>query len=287
MEKNIYKKDTMYLKTTEDCNMRCPFCYVPRKPIYMTEETAYNAINKYDPNFIIFHGGEPLLNPDVILKVMEKYPDKKYSMTSNMVIPIDEKRLEILKKLNYSIATSYSIDRFHNPKEYEKFKNNIKLLKNFTLLVTISKGQLKQKPEKLMEIINELNPEYVDLERVSIPDIQEDELTIYQWIDNYMCKMFDLLPKEKNMLYIRMKNAIKYNIYTYNTKCTDSIITINADGTTVSCPNSCVSANKEKRSPVCFTCDIFQYCGGDCETFYGYCKFPKKTFLKVKDGQDT
>ena len=70
MTENNNKKKVMYLKVTENCNMRCPFCYVPRKPIYMTEEIAYNAIDKYSPDYIIFHGGEPLLNPNLKLKVM-------------------------------------------------------------------------------------------------------------------------------------------------------------------------------------------------------------------------
>lgn len=280
------KKQVMYLKVTENCNMKCPFCYVPKKPIYMTEDIAYQAIDTYNPDYIIFHGGEPLLNPDLILKVMEKYPNKEYSMTSNMVIGIGEQQSKVLEKLGPgNVATSYSIDRFYNPKDFEIFKRQVKLLKDYTLVITLSVEQMKQKPAELMKIIEELNPAYIDIERMSIPDIQDDELTIYSWADKYLTDMFALLPKEKNVLYQRMKEAITYNINVYNTECSKSLITINADGSTIACPNSCTSVNKEKRNPECFTCDLFEYCGGDCETFYGACKFPKQTFNKVKNGE--
>ena len=99
--------------------MECPFCYVPKKPIYMTEDIAYQAIDTYNPDYIIFHGGEPLLNPNLILKVMEKYPDKEYSMTSNMVIGIGEQQSKVLEKLGPgNVATSYSVDIFYNPKYF-------------------------------------------------------------------------------------------------------------------------------------------------------------------------
>ena len=108
--------------------MKCPFCYVPKKPIYMTEEIAYHAIDTYNPDYIIFHGGEPLLNPELILKVIEKYPDKQYSMTSNMVIGIGEQQSKVLETLGPgNIATSYSVDRFYNPKDFEIFKQQVKL----------------------------------------------------------------------------------------------------------------------------------------------------------------
>ena len=67
---------TLYIITTEECNMNCPFCYtkfVPdfnidkHKSSHINEEMAASIINmgnilnktKYDN--IIFHGGEPLL----------------------------------------------------------------------------------------------------------------------------------------------------------------------------------------------------------------------------------
>lgn len=278
------KKQVMYLKVTEACNMKCPFCYVPQQPIFMTQDVAYKAIEMYNPDYIIFHGGEPLLNPDLILDVIKKYSDKEYSMTSNMVIPIGEKQLKIIHTLgNGNTATSYSIDRFYNQKDFEIFKQQVKLLKDYTLIVTISIEQLNQSPKALANIIKELNPKYIDIERVSFLG-NEFNPDIYKLIDLYISELFTLIPKEKNVLYLRMKDAITYDTYVYNTECSKDLITINADGSTLSCPNTCSGDNTEPINLECFTCDIFQYCGGDCETFKGVCKFPKNTFLKVKNG---
>ena len=83
---NIYrenfKKDysyisLMYLIPTNKCNLACKYCFIGKlkdKRKQMEEETMYHAINVFNKNSngnkgsILFYGGEPLLNYDLVRK---------------------------------------------------------------------------------------------------------------------------------------------------------------------------------------------------------------------------
>ncbi len=68
----------MYLLLTDDCNFSCPYCFIEgnyssNKRSFMSWGTASKAINYFFSNVkgdgrIIFYGGEPLLNSDVLIK---------------------------------------------------------------------------------------------------------------------------------------------------------------------------------------------------------------------------
>ena len=259
--------------------MSCPFCFVNQKATKMTYETASSLIEKYSPKTIIYHGGEPLLCPEVILRLIEDFPDVEHSITTNFTLGLSDKRQEILNRVDY-ISTSYSVDRFSNNNLYKTFLDNVKKVnKQITLLVTLSKEQLRQPPVELAKIISEINPTYVDLERLYD---KEMPASFYKETDDYMVKMFRLIPKEKNALYLRMKGAIKYKTKVFNQKCNQSVVVANPDGRTFFCPNMSNSEVVEKRQDKeCLTCSINEYCGGDCLSFKGFCKFPKQTFLNI------
>ncbi|MCC0645537.1 MULTISPECIES: radical SAM/SPASM domain-containing protein [unclassified Clostridioides] len=94
---------------TEDCNLNCNYCYEGsnKQKNYMNLDTAdrviefiLNQIKKVPkdkrPLYIVFHGGEPLLNFDIIKylnkSLNELVKDRKiiYDMTSNGTILNDE-----------------------------------------------------------------------------------------------------------------------------------------------------------------------------------------------------
>lgn len=121
---------SVVLEVTNSCNLKCDYCVFSdcypafRKyaPASMSVSTALRAIDtmvdllqneEYDLVYIVFYGGEPLLEFDLIRKVVvlvtEKYPDIRFafSMTTNGTI-MNEEILEILTK--YSIDLNVSID---------------------------------------------------------------------------------------------------------------------------------------------------------------------------------
>lgn len=272
---------SMYLKLTESCNLKCPFCYINQKDNEMTLDIALENIDKYNPEEIIFHGGEPLLKKKLILSILKERPDKKYSITTNLTADIDKDIKYILRKC--SIATSYSYDRFLDKELYKKFKSNFKKalkLNNITLLITLTREQLTRPIEELGNIIKELNPTNVTLERVRIDNItdKEEYESLYEDIDNYLFDIFsnNIIPIEKNNLYWMMKRSIENNFPVYN-KC--DVITINPDGSSLRCPNGNLKKHKLRE---CITCDLYQYCKQDCPSFSSIaCSFPKKTFSYI------
>lgn len=108
---------------TEECNLRCRYCYVTKQPVVMNQIIAQDClefVNKitetdgYDKSAILisFHGGEPLLNFEII-KYMTEELYKKYSqriifrLTSNGMV-YDENIFSFL--IFYKFQLSISID---------------------------------------------------------------------------------------------------------------------------------------------------------------------------------
>lgn len=270
--------DTMYLKITDSCNLRCPFCYVNKNNKIMALDNAVNVIKRYNPKKIIFHGGEPLLFPALIINIMDALPDYEYSITSNLVFDLNDIQRKVLSRCD--VATSYSVDRF-NKDTFRIFKDNIswlKKIKDITLLVTLSYEQLKQEPNRLIENINELDCRYVLFERLFING-NDNNLSLLT--DNYLLKLMQLYKTESNVLRNQMIYSLSHNCAVFNDDCQNKVITINSDMSTQSCPNSQYLKQTKKKG--CLSCEFYQYCRGDCLSFQNTCMFPKNTFKYIKE----
>ncbi|MEC0138083.1 radical SAM protein [Paenibacillus macerans] len=108
---------------TEDCNLRCSYCYVNKAPKKMDQETAAksvqftekilaaNPVKRNDKIHIGLHGGEPLLNFSIIRYLIEELKAKitgnvTFSMTTNGTI----QQYEILDYVANQVELSVSID---------------------------------------------------------------------------------------------------------------------------------------------------------------------------------
>ena len=270
---------TLYLKITEECNMRCPFCYIKQKPGVISLDAITSFCNKKHLNRIVFHGGEPLLYPKRILEIIDKFPNKEYSITSNLTLPLTEERLEVLHKCN--VATSYSVDRFHDANNFLQFVNNLYTVAEFTeitILITLSREQLKESPEKLATMLRKLPHKYILLERLY--EEQYDK-KFAQQTDLYMKKMMQLLPIKENSLILNMLCAIKNHINVFSISCNKTVFTLGPDNIISNCPNLCNKKSQRKKRKECIECDLYEYCKGDCLSFQNGCMFPKETFKWV------
>lgn len=275
---------------TNSCNLHCPFCYVQQKPTHLDAEKAIRYIKTHHPHNVIFHGGEPLLRAGDILKIMDTMPEvPRFSITSNLMLPLTEERLEVLKRCG--VATSYSIDRFQTKAQLNHFKSALDKVKEFgkvTIIVTLSKPQLQQPPEELCKTLNWLGADYFNIERLWDDSISspEEYRELYQKTDEYLYEIFrkELVPNDKNMLFFQMRDAIETNTPVFHVHCERDTTTLLADGeNTTFCPNG--NLIKKKRLRECLTCELGQFCKGDCPSFSKYaCSFPKKTFNYVKGG---
>lgn len=272
----------LYLKITDNCNLKCPFCYIKQNSSFLDPKLAIEKILDIKPNKVIFHGGEPLLYSKNILQILDYFNNSKidFSITTNFVKKLDNIDKLILDKCN-SIATSYSIDRFNeNKNAYNNFVENCKNYK-FTLLITLSEAQLKQTPIELNSIITELQPDNITFERLF--DINKNE-NFYINTDNYLNEIFKLIPYSKNNLYKNMLFAYKNNTTVFPLNCKSEVFTINTDGSICSCPNLYNTTINITKKIKCLNCELYMYCRGDCSSFKNICCFPKKTFLNIING---
>ena len=116
------KMKFLILKITNNCNLRCIYCYREdnKGKMDMDFKTAKNAINyilKDENNLKIqFTGGEPLLNFKLIEKVinycMDHYPDRNisYAIQTNGTL-LEENIIKRIKELKLNVGVSVdSID---------------------------------------------------------------------------------------------------------------------------------------------------------------------------------
>lgn len=107
----------LVLWVTTDCNLRCKYCYARggEKPKYMSWQVAKRALDfmiSHSKRFTVqFSGGEPLLNIDLIEKVVGYTQELKglnirYQVQTNATI-IDLKMAMRLKHLNIGIGVSF------------------------------------------------------------------------------------------------------------------------------------------------------------------------------------
>lgn len=176
-----------YLITSEQCNLACKYCFLgnndssKRKNFSlenMTKETADKAIDFFirqiklsgldtenNKPIIIFYGGEPLVNYDVLIYVAEKInkmrgsekciKNLEMSMVSNGLLLTEERALK-LKELGVSIAIS--VDGFTEKANgmrvdiggHNVFRNILKILDmcrkvgvEVSLSVTLSEETIK------------------------------------------------------------------------------------------------------------------------------------------------
>lgn len=125
---SVYGLNSLWLNIVHACNMSCKYCFVDNGKYgntsgYMERDTAIRAVEKWLNNLdsrqtvfnVIFFGGEPLLNWELIEYIVDKVEIEvekrkkhcRYYLTTNATI-INEKILDLIK--NHDFVFSISID---------------------------------------------------------------------------------------------------------------------------------------------------------------------------------
>lgn len=182
------KVHIMYFVLTSACNLACKYCFIEnctfnnKIEINMKKETALNAIRKYteylkkekiEDASIIFYGGEPIVNWDVIVETIE-YSKAinspiKFSMVTNATLLSDEK-IKYLAKNNVEIGISIDGPKALNDKNriYKALSKSVydEVIKKFPKLeindckfglsITVSQDFLSQQNEVLewLKVLN-------------------------------------------------------------------------------------------------------------------------------------
>lgn len=193
--------------------------------------------------------------------------------------------------------------RFENDKQLALWRKNVKTLLaegvTIRLFISVTQDTVDIEPIYLLTWIKELGVQEVSFERLTgngsankHPEIFPSNLTQDAW--------FVKMHQQSELYGARdwFLNDFLENVYskfetgfnkagTFCRDCEEKIFTLNADGGISGCPNSAPEfqfgniedpiqstinspirieniACERSRNPLCYSCDVFQYCGGDC-----------------------
>ena len=218
--------------------------------------------------------------------------------------------------------------RFANQKQYKLWHSNVKQLLSegitIRLFISVTKDTIKYEPITLLRWIRRLGVQEVSFERLTnngnarkFPNIfptnieldkwfykmhlQSEEAGARDWFDN------DFLEN----VYRKFENGAT-KCGTFCRDCEEKLFTLNADGTIAGCPNSAPEQQfgtiedsievliksprriinmleERSRNRACYTCPVFQYCGGDCHQLEwqgDVCGAPKTLMMHLAKQRD-
>jgi len=256
---------------------------------------------------LILHGGEPFLAPmEDLERFVDTYsgrPNIGISITTNLVIKLDERKLNFLKRLG-SVGTSWDVDtRFETATQKRLWEYNLALLKRSglecCLFVSVNKALVDMDIDAFLDEMHRLGPERIRLERLTLdgnaernPEIFPDNEVQDQWfVEVY--RRYQERKTEWSFSIVTL-DLIRKKLQTQTVKtdtncrnCEQNLVTMNADGSLAGCPNTAGSNNFAHLNdgvdqfltsdgrleeiadeldfhPQCLQCDVFHLCGGDC-----------------------
>lgn len=206
--------------------------------------------------------------------------------------------------LNKRVGTSWDPDiRFDNPRQYDLWRENVRTLLDegfdIKLFISVTQGTINIEPIELLEWIRELGVKEVSFERLTHngnanlhPEIFPKNIDQDAWF----LKMHEQSERENARIWF--DNEFLEDVYTkfennftgagtFCRDCEEKLFTLNASGTISGCPNAAPEnyfgnldmdisklmtdpvrletiACERNRDPRCYSCEVFQYCGGDC-----------------------
>ena len=215
--------------------------------------------------------------------------------------------------------------RFANTKQYRLWHANVKRLLSegvtIRLFISVTKDTISYEPITLLRWIRRLGVHEVSFERLTnngsarkFPHIFPTNLELDAWF----LKMHD--QSEKAGAREWFENDFLENVYrkfetgftkcgTFCRDCEEKLFTLNPDGSISGCPNAAPEfqfgniddaipqlmkspkriinmLEERSRNPNCYTCEVFEYCGGDCHQLEwqgNVCGAPKSLMKLLKE----
>lgn len=265
---------TIYLKTTETCNLDCPHCYTSGskgRKVFWDVKKVKDWINRFIESLpkkesihFEIHGGEPFISKTEdlleVIQFIRSFNQEQYSIgvTSNLVFTLTQQRMAILDEVD-GIGTSWDAEgRFNKPNQLPLWKQNINIIrkafpdKHITCNTVLSKPLIDYYPfPNLMErIYLPLGFDAVRFEKITLSgsaNINRDIVPFNGEVNNYLLGIHHHLEKNPHLrdrinvvnmeeIYTKFENRIM-NSGTYFRQCERNLFTLNADGTIGGCPN--------------------------------------------------
>jgi len=184
------ESSTNVIYITSGCNLNCEYCYEKEnRPNYVMSDEEIDSYFEYlnenslSYSHIVLFGGEPLLCLDkieyIVDKIVNKYSDKKYSvsMNTNGLLLLDDnilnKYLELNSKIQIYLKISYDGSHSYRRKDYNGICVNDKILEvlnklenkniRYSISYTWQKENYKTIIYDLIDIIEKYHPQKIEI----------------------------------------------------------------------------------------------------------------------------
>ena len=264
---------TVYLKTTDSCNLNCSHCFTSgneKDRYYWQLPETRDWVQRYmdhipatDKVHFEFHGGEPMLAPLEQLIEMRDFlrtfgPRVSIGITTNLVYKLTPEKLDFFVSLG-GFASSWDADiRFDNKGQETLWHHNFlaviearkKQGKPTGMHVSVSRKFTEMDQEDAIQFFGSLGVDVVMFDRVTLDGNAVKNQTLFpsnQEINNWYLKMHEATKKLDARTWFR--NAALEDVYakfeqgntacgTFCRDCEERLFTVSADGTVGGCPNS-------------------------------------------------
>lgn len=220
---------------TEACNMSCSYCYVPEKIRSlpkMDKFLAHSIINKLleyrDKHWknvtvnVIFHGGEPMLNKELLYEIVEEWRDEKitFGVQTNGTL-INEEDIMFFKKHNIDVGISidgpssryHDIQRFYinGIGTFKRVDEVLKMFKSYKTpvgaIVTVTKHNVNALRDMLRYLLShEVESALFNPVSPSVPNAYKLTPSIEALITSYRYLSYDLVNMNQLESRLTIKN---------------------------------------------------------------------------------
>lgn len=260
---------SVYVKTTETCNLNCFHCFtngINGAKIYFnpvkTADWCNQLYNGQTFCHFEYHGGEPMLAKmedlwEFFHRVNDVWGNKAtFGITTNLTYKLTEEKIDFFDHVMEAkrIGTSWDPTiRFANERQRKLWEDNVKELvsRGFYIkaFISVSKDVVEMSPREIAEYMMSLGVKEISWERITGNGsalLNADKL--YP-TNSKLQDFFMRVHKENYDLRETFYDTFMETIYekfekgllfqgTFCRDCEQKLFTINADGTIAGCPNA-------------------------------------------------
>ena len=209
----------IFLSISDQCNLDCSFCYVyPKKNSVLNVDAFLKWYTRFQTGVTIdnikihFHGGEPTLHANDILKII-KNTTAKYEIWTNLTYELTSKIKDLLSLCTVFTSWDPIHLRFKTQENFELWKNNCRQIRPKRIGVLLTREILAKTPYDLFK----------EFKNLDVSTVEFQEL-------RYLGKFSKGYNIKQEIIIEWLQEAYKYfNVHTYE-DVTDIEISINSCG---------------------------------------------------------
>ena len=209
----------LQIEHTNFCNARCIMCShcftKNHGGVFLSDENLkfLNEVLPYVRKITLHGYGEPFMHPNII-QILNNYAEYGIKITCNTNASIMSSELAaVIHKCFYDIsiscdgATAYTYERVRVGLDFEKFKSNVRMLRNqgddlfMRMAVVVMRQNIEELPQ-IVEMASELGFQevlFVDITTQSLLENEEDSPILYPSATYHFIREAEKIGKEKGI----------------------------------------------------------------------------------------